>query len=248
VTGKRVTATLGQHLSLSGGVDIEIIALNAQGQNTPVISTTNENDLSVSARISFGAFRAEIGGDLSGDDTDNYKDIETGLAPNVGQLDVYKVHHHCSSHSSNDAWLAASKPTVAVISDGDGNTYGHPTPDCIERLHAHGAHLYLTEQGADTSLDPTIDIVAKNVIVSVDSAGYTVQHGTEKDSYGFVNSPTPTPTPIHPLYSWSLKSSVYHFANCVYVANIQPDNLKTGSAPPAGKTLHPNCPIVHQQH
>jgi hypothetical protein len=89
-----------------------------QGANTPIITTSNENDLSVTARVSFGDFRAEIGGELSGDDSDNYKDIETGLAKNVGRLDVYKVHHHCSSQSSNDEWLRATKPTVA-ISDGD---------------------------------------------------------------------------------------------------------------------------------
>jgi beta-lactamase superfamily II metal-dependent hydrolase len=249
VRDKRTTAIVGQHLALSGGVDIEILALNARGTGTPEITTTNENDLSVSARVSFGAFHAEIGGDLSGDNTANYRDVESGLAQNVGLLDVYKVHHHCSSHSSNDAWLSVTRPAVAIISDGDGNSYGHPAPDCIERLHAHGVHLYLTEQGADNDLDPTIDIVAKNIIVTVDSNGYSVQHGTEKDQYAFVTpgnagNPAPTSSPLRAQYAWSQKSHVYHFANCDYVRNIHPNNLQTGPSPPPDKTLHVDCPIV----
>jgi beta-lactamase superfamily II metal-dependent hydrolase len=247
---KRTTAKVGQHIALAGGVDIEILALNAKGKNTPTITTSNENDLSVTARVSYGSFRAEIGGDLSGDDTNNYKDIETGLAKNVGRLDVYKVHHHCSSHSSNDAWLRATKPTVAIISDGDGNSYGHPAPDCIERLHASGAHLYLTEQGADNELDPTTDVVGKNIIVAVNATGYTVQHGTEQDPYPFASTngapaAPVSPASLHPKSAWSANSKVYHFANCVYVANIQPGNLQTGSAPPDDKTLHKDCPIIH---
>lgn len=115
----------------SAPVEIEIMALGGNG-----IQTTNENDLSVVAVVHFGKFDAELGGDLSGYKTGNYEDIETGVAANMNQIEVYKGHHHCSQYSTNDAWLSKTKPMIGVISTGDGNGYGHPTEECLERLHA----------------------------------------------------------------------------------------------------------------
>jgi beta-lactamase superfamily II metal-dependent hydrolase len=111
-------------------VTITFVALNGDG-----ISTTNENDLSIVSVIDFGGFRVEIGGDLSGFETSSYKDIEKSVAPKVGEIDVYKVHHHCSAYSINDAWLNATKPTIAIVSAGVlNNDYGHPTLECLERV------------------------------------------------------------------------------------------------------------------
>ena len=45
-----------------------------------------------------------------------------------------------------------------------------------------------------------------------------------------------------PMYSWSKKSTVYHYSNCRFVSNIAPANLVQGNAPPEGKTLHQGCP------
>ena len=184
VKGKRTTASAGSKIVLdknsTNPVTIEVYAINANGKDT-----TNENDLSLAARITYGAFRSEIGGDLSGDNTANYIDVETGVAPSVGKLDVYKVHRHCSSHSSNDAWLATTKPTIAIISDGDGNTYGHPTEDCLERLHSVGTKTYWTEHGNGAEPAPGWDTVSGTAIVSVDLAAgqYKVAHGTTADTY-----------------------------------------------------------------
>ena len=69
------------------------------------IPTRNENDLSLVALVKFGDFEAAIGGDLSGFSASSYLDIETSVASSVGQIEVYKVHHHCSRYSTNDAWL-----------------------------------------------------------------------------------------------------------------------------------------------
>jgi beta-lactamase superfamily II metal-dependent hydrolase len=63
VGAKRRTATDGQVITLNASgtpVTIQILALNGNG-----VDTTNENDESVVSRVSFGNFRAELGGDLS---------------------------------------------------------------------------------------------------------------------------------------------------------------------------------------
>lgn len=78
-------------------VTIRIVAVDGNAKGGQHVATKNENDLSMSVLVSFGAFREEIGGDLSGENTGEYQDVETQVAPDVGPIDVYKVHHHCSS-------------------------------------------------------------------------------------------------------------------------------------------------------
>jgi hypothetical protein len=231
-------------------VDIAIVAVNAKAIGEQGIATTNENDLSVVAVVSFGGFKAEIGGDLSGYKTDNYEDIETSVAPHVAQINVYKVHHHCSRYSTNEVWIATTKPQVGIVSTGNGNVYNHPTAECLERLHRAGVKTYWTENGNGADPDPAFDTVAGNIVLEVAPAAaeYTVSYGTHQDKYPLTGSSStgtggaPAPAPVIAQYAWSKKSNVYHFAQCRYVQNISPENLQTGTAPPGGKTLHKDCP------
>ncbi len=248
VGSKRVTATPGTTFTLdatsANPVVITIAAANAATVDGPVISTTNENDLSVVAHIKFGEFDAEIGGDLSGFKTGSYEDIETDVSGKVGEIEVYKVHHHGSAYSTNDTWLAITKPIIGIVSTGNGNTYGHPTRECLERLHAAGVKTYWTEIGAGTSPEPGQDVVGGNIIVQVEpgSSTFTVTYDSSHvDTYAFHGAP-PAATTTMPKYAWSKKSSVYHYANCRYVENISPENLQRGDTPPQGKHLHEQCP------
>jgi competence protein ComEC len=60
--------------------------------------------------------------------------------------DVLKVGHHGSSTSSSDAFLAAVRPSIAVISVGAGNKYGHPSNDVLRALGEAGAEVLRTDQ------------------------------------------------------------------------------------------------------
>lgn len=254
VASHRKTATAGTTVELDKGsghsVVITVKAVNGDGVNT-----SNENDLSLTAVVSYDNFRAEIGGDLSGDNTDMYADIETGVGPKIGHIDVYKVHHHCSSHSTNEAWLKDTAPTIGIISTGDNNSYMHPTADCLDRLHQAGIKTYWTEHGAGANPEPDFDEVAGNIFVDVapGAATYSVSSGTQiLASYAIIGGSSPNAGPAVPTsapaaggatYAWSKNSSVYHHADCRYVQTINSQNLVTGSSPPVGKTLHKNCPL-----
>jgi beta-lactamase superfamily II metal-dependent hydrolase len=239
---KRTAATAGTTIILDAGtghpVKIEIVALNGNG--TP---TTNENDLSLVATIRFGNFDAVIAGDLSGFKTGSYEDIETSVSSKVGQVEVYKVNHHGSSYSSNNVWLGTLKPKIGIISAGVGNTYGHPTQECLDRLHAAGVKTYWTEIGHGVEPDPSVDTIGKNILVEATPASwtFTVTYGNNQmDTYPDWGAPPDAETEA--TYAWSKKSTVYHFAHCKYVQNISAANLEKGNTPPAGKTLHVGCP------
>jgi competence protein ComEC len=248
VGSHRKTATLTTIVVLDKAtpnpVTLKVITLNGKSTHGQV-DTSNENDLSLSVLVSFGAFREEIGGDLSGDNTGMYQDVETPVAKDVGQIDVYKVHHHCSSHSTNDAWLAATKPTIGVISTGDGNAYKHPAEDCLVRLHEAGLQkVYWTEHGAGGDPQEGLDVVAGDIKIEVPpgATSYTVSHeGATPDTYPMKASVAAThdggsaPAASGKKYAWSKRSSVYHDASCPDVTRILRENLMEGDNPPNGK-------------
>ena len=61
-------------------------------------------------------------------------------------IDVLKVGHHSSNTSSSKKFLEQIKPEVALISVGQGNTYGHPTQATLKRLSNIGAKIYRTDE------------------------------------------------------------------------------------------------------
>jgi hypothetical protein len=63
----------------------------------------------------------------------------------VGDIDLLKVAHHGSGHSTSRAFLEATQPEIALISAGAGNRYRHPSSDTLERLAEAKAIVYRTD-------------------------------------------------------------------------------------------------------
>lgn len=192
---KRQTIAKNQVITLDAGsanpVTITCVDLNGAGVYSP--SGSDENAKSAVYKVSYGNFDEVIGGDLTGS-TANSNDVETTIGPMVGDVEVYKVHHHGSRYSSNDNWLNAISAEVGIIMVGDGNTYGHPTLEALTRMHNHNMHTYWTETGAGASPDANWDKVANNTVsVQVDlvAGNYTVSNGTFTDTYTMGSAPPP---------------------------------------------------------
>ncbi|PTL84385.1 lamin tail domain-containing protein [Vitiosangium sp. GDMCC 1.1324] len=166
-SGRRFTATRGQTFSLCGEVTLTVVATNGNG-----ITSSDENAKSVAVKISYGAFDALVGGDLTGS-----PDIESTILNTVGPLELYKVHHHGSRTSSNNSLLDVTNPLVAFISVGKVNSYGHPTQECLDRLTAHNAAIWQTEDPATNSVRGHIELS------SPDGNTFVVKQGTQSVSY-----------------------------------------------------------------
>lgn len=65
------------------------------------------------------------------------------------QADVYQVGHHGSRTSTTQELLDAVNPLYAVISCAEGNDYGHPHAQTLNRLRERGILVFRTdEQGS----------------------------------------------------------------------------------------------------
>jgi len=105
------------------------------------------NNDSVVLRLQDGAIRFLLPGDIE-------KQVENTLKQEHEPLaaDFLKVPHHGSKTSSTEPFLDAVAPRIAVISVGEGNSYGLPNAETVERYGAKGIKLLQTDQsGAVTA-------------------------------------------------------------------------------------------------
>lgn len=79
------------------------------------------------------------------------------------QADVYQVGHHGSKTSSCPDFLDAVMPNAAVISCGEGNSYGHPNAQTMNSFRERGILVYRTdEQGSIVATSDGSGVISWN--------------------------------------------------------------------------------------
>lgn len=76
----------------------------------------------------------------------------SAACPELLQSDVLKVGHHGSSSSTTKKFLKQVQPELAIISCGEGNKYGHPTEQALERLKEENVKVYRTDIHGDITI------------------------------------------------------------------------------------------------
>lgn len=98
------------------------------------------NDTSVVIKLTYKSKSFLFMGDAS---ENSEKDI---LSENRDlSADVLKVGHHGSSTATTQPFLNAVRPEYAVISVGQGNKYGLPNTEVIQRLRNAGIKIFRTD-------------------------------------------------------------------------------------------------------
>ena len=107
----------------------------------PVKSYAETNDTSLILRVTYGDTRFLFTGDME-------IPAETDLVESGADLkaDVLKVGHHGSDTSTGYRFLREVMPTHAIVSVGEGNSYGHPNEKTLSLLSDAGATVYRTDK------------------------------------------------------------------------------------------------------
>ena len=103
-------------------------------------SGTEVNEDAMVLEMTSGNFKGIFTGDI-GKETEE-KLLQNGI---LEDIDFLKVAHHGSKYSTGEEFLETVKPEMAVISCSATNTYGHPSPDTLQRLEEAGAEIKITK-------------------------------------------------------------------------------------------------------
>jgi competence protein ComEC len=132
----RTVPELCQHGARGAAYAIDVLA------PCPALAPEHSpNDNSLVLRIRFGAKAALFVGDAE-------RWAEARLLEHAGDLraDLLKVGHHGSRSSSSAPFIDRVRPSVATISCGVGNRFGHPHPETLATLAAAGARILRLDQ------------------------------------------------------------------------------------------------------
>lgn len=112
------------------GVDFEVLSAAGRGNNGSLV-----------IRLRFGGRSFLLTGDIE-------RPAELELVRRGVDLraDVLKVAHHGSRTSTTAEFLERTTASVAVISAGAGNSFGHPHEEVVERLRQRGLQILETSR------------------------------------------------------------------------------------------------------
>ncbi len=146
--------------------DINVKVLNANE------NATDNNDASIVLKLAYGNVSFLLTADAG-------IALEKEMLQDGVKATILKAGHHGSNTSSSAEFIQAVHPEVTILSYGEGNKYGHPHAEVVERLQAIGSKIYATAE-------------AGNVIVSTDGVNYAVN--SKEWSGTIVSAPTTLPT------------------------------------------------------
>jgi len=140
--GAKIIAVKAGDIVKLGNVSINILFPyeNFYGKKTE--DSTNES--CVVLNLVFGKNSFLFTGDIS---TKSEKELIASSDTAI-DTDVLKVSHHGSKYSTSEEFLKFISPEFAVICVGK-NSYGHPTPEVLQRLEKFGIKVLRTDTNGD---------------------------------------------------------------------------------------------------
>ncbi len=139
IDGKKIPhlyAKKGVKLDLGGGAVIEILFPDRD------VSSWERNDGSVIAKLTYGENTFILTGDAT---SKTEKLVLENNSKEFLDVDFLKVGHHGSRTSTSYDFVKALTPQYALISDGKGNSYGHPHEEVLDLLSKFNAKVLRTD-------------------------------------------------------------------------------------------------------
>ena len=158
----------------------------------PIKASNEPNNTSIVIRIVYGDTSFLFTGDAERNEEQDILEAGYDLSATV-----LKIGHHGSDTSTTYPFLREIMPLCAVISCGEGNSYGHPNDDLLSRLRDADVIVYRTDiQGT----------------ITCTSDGSTVTFTTERNPNAQTN-PT-EPSAQHDYYIGNINTKKFHLPTC----------------------------------
>ena len=172
----------------------------------------NANDYSVAILLEYGKNRFLFTGDA--EEASEAEMLTNGIDISA---DVYKVAHHGSRSASTQEFLNAVHPKYAVISCGEGNSYGHPHAEVLNRLRSMGVEVFRTDEQGSIIASSDGENITWNC-----SATDSWQSGeqTESDRENADNVTEQT------TYVLNTNTKKFHRETCSSVSQIKEENFQ----------------------
>ena len=136
----------GMHTSIAGTMNISVLwpETSVRAFDTLPGDGSAINNSSIAILIETPDYSLFAAGDLE-------PPAQSQIAPSLHHVDIYKVSHHGSKYQ-DETLMKILKPQVAIISVGEGNSYGHPALSTIAALRAGGARVVRTDRDGAIAL------------------------------------------------------------------------------------------------
>ena len=126
---------IGDSIALDPSVTLEVLFADEDAKGT--------NEASIVIGMTYGDISFIFTGDA---DTK----MEEGLIDRgLQQVTIAKAGHHGSNTSSGARYIEHIQPEVFILSYGEGNSYGHPHDEVVQRVTSQGAEIYETATMGD---------------------------------------------------------------------------------------------------
>ncbi len=142
-------ARSGQIVALDAVTSVEVLYPTESDAARP-LPDGDINNGSVVLLVRHGGFAALLTGDAEAP-------VEMALLGRglISRVDLLKVGHHGSHSSTTAGFLEAAQPSIAVISSGAGNEYGHPAAETLAALSGRPGLVVLR-----TDLDGDVEVAS----------------------------------------------------------------------------------------
>jgi competence protein ComEC len=160
-----VVAKVGQTITLDPSVKIQVLNSGAGARD--------DNDASVSLKISYGSEDILLTGDAEADQE------KVMLGKFNVEAEIFKAAHHGSNTGNSLAFLQEVHPKATVLSYAINNSYGHPNADVVSRLRQIGSKVYSTAESG-------------NIVFTVTTSSFTVT----ASPWGGAGAPAPPAPPV----------------------------------------------------
>lgn len=201
-----------------GGAQFTIVAPNAA-------YGSQANDYSIGLILTHGDKKFLLTGDAEEDSEADMLENDISL-----KADVYKAAHHGSKTASTEEFMEAVDPEYVVISAGEGNSYGHPHAEVLNRLRAMGVQVFRTDEQGTIVLESDGKNITWNASPSdswkAGEPGSASQAADPDDETAAKKSTGSKSSSKKTTYYININTGKFHKPDCRYAPEENADNCE----------------------